>query len=127
MNYFINCLKKYVCFKGRARRSEYCWFVLISLLVIVIGAVLDNVIGTTFKLSGVVLYYGYIACVLTIALILPFISVSVRRFHDTDRSAWWLILALIPILGQFFYVLVMFLESSIGDNKYGKNPKGQYY
>ena len=76
------CFQKYVDFNGRARRSEFWWFFLfctVSSLIIVSIPLL----GQLYML----------------ALLMPSLAVSVRRLHDTDRSAWWLLLLPIAVLG----------------------------
>ena len=94
-------MQKYCCFEGRARRSEYWWFCLLSCV------------------CGFIPIIGFIA---SLALLLPALGVCVRRLHDTGRSGWWLLLALIPLVNLvliYFYIC----DSQPGDNKWGANPK----
>lgn len=79
-------VKKYAVFSGRAARAEYWWFYLGTMIVSIPIAILDRVLGDTGALSG-----AY-----NIALLLPGIGVTARRLHDTDRSAWWLLLLFFP-------------------------------
>lgn len=111
MEYFTLALKKYAVFSGRARRKEYWMFCLISMLFHISLAVIEFTIGM----------FG-ISLLLSLALFIPSISVLVRRLHDTNRSAWWLLISLIPVLGGLILFVLLVLDSD-EDNDYGPNPK----
>lgn len=83
---------KYATFSGRAGRAEYWWFVLASVLGSVVTSVLD------LAVTPVLLGLGPFGLLLTLALLLPGTAVLVRRIHDTDRSAWWLLAVYGPTL-----------------------------
>jgi uncharacterized membrane protein YhaH (DUF805 family) len=91
------CLTKYIDFNGRARRSEYWWFVLFALLVGIATAIVDRVIA-----PGYVAMHGRgpVSMLASLALLLPSLAVSVRRLHDIDRTGWWIL---------FFYAAVIVL------------------
>jgi uncharacterized membrane protein YhaH (DUF805 family) len=110
-------LTQYATFSGRARRSEYWWYYLFYVIVIAVANILDYIIGT----SGT--YGGVISGLVGLALLVPTIAVSVRRFHDIGKSGWFILLFLIPIVG-FILWLVWFTQDSHGDNEHGPNPKG---
>ncbi len=112
MNYYTGAWKKYVTFSGRARRKEYWMFVLINLIAAIIASIIDNILGTSF-ISPL---YG-------LAVLLPSLAILSRRLHDTDRSAWWILIALIPIIGQIVLIIFAIFDSQPGQNKYGPNPK----
>ncbi|MGC4880661.1 DUF805 domain-containing protein [Micromonospora sp. DT43] len=112
---------QYVGFKGRARRSEYWWFVLFTFLVILAAAILDNVLGLTVGEDSST---GYITLVAYLALLLPTLAVAVRRLHDTDRAGWWLLIGLVPIVGGIVLLVFYVLDSTPGANRFGPNPKG---
>jgi uncharacterized membrane protein YhaH (DUF805 family) len=130
------CFGKYASFTGRARRSEYWWFVLFYVIVGIILSVVDNAIGwvTNFGsqaaeasasvtpfLSGNV---GALSTIWALAVLLPSIAVTVRRLHDTDRSGWWWWIQLVPCIGFIVILVFMILDSTPGDNRFGPNPKG---
>ena len=117
MNWYLEVLKKYAVFNGRARRSEYWYFTLINLGVVVVLAVLDAIIR---KVTG--LGVGLLGMLYGLAVIVPSIGVAIRRLHDTNRSGWWVLLALVPLVGL---VLIVFLaqDSEPNSNLYGPNPK----
>jgi len=112
MNYYLAVLKNYVGFSGRARRAEYWQFVLFNIIALVVCFVIDLAIGSP------VLYYIYL-----LAVLLPSLAVGARRLHDTDRSGWWLLLGLIPLIGGIVLLVFMCLEGTRGNNKYGADPK----
>ena len=113
------CLSKYVDFSGRARRSEYWYFALFSFLVGIVTNILDAVVGTDYDgaTSG-----GLINTVVSLALFLPSLAVGVRRLHDIDKSGWWILIGIIPIIG-WILIIVWFCTDSKADNKYGPNPQ----
>jgi len=81
----IRPLKKYAVFSGRAPRAEYWWFYLGTLIVGFMTRLVDSGLGTQF-----------VNLIVNLALIVPWLAVSVRRLHDTDRSGWWLAILVAP-------------------------------
>ena len=118
MNWYLEVLKKYAVFNGRARRKEYWYFALFNVVVGIVLTLIDRMIGTSNAESGL----GLLSGIYTLAVMVPSIAVSVRRLHDTDRSGWWLLLGLVPLVGSII-LLVFFLQDSKPDNQYGPNPK----
>jgi len=121
MNWYIDVLKKYAIFQGRARRKEYWFFVLFNVIISIGLTIVDVMIGTFNAETGI----AYLSTLYSLAVLIPSIAVSVRRLHDTDRTGWWLFIALIPLIGLIVLLVFMFLDSQPGDNKYGANPKGE--
>jgi uncharacterized membrane protein YhaH (DUF805 family) len=113
MNWYLIALKKYAEFDGRARRKEYWMFALFNLLITLAIAVIEAIIGTP----------GFLGLIYALAVLLPAIAVSVRRLHDTDRSGWWLLIALVPIVGAIVLLVFMVQDSKPGTNLYGIYPK----
>ncbi|MDZ5443975.1 DUF805 domain-containing protein [Micromonospora sp. 4G57] len=113
-------LTQYVGFTGRARRSEYWWFALFTVLVGLAAAILDSVLGTTLGSDGST---GVIGIIVNLALLLPALAVAMRRLHDTDRSGWWLLIGLVPIVGAIVLLVFFVLDSTPGTNRFGANPK----
>lgn len=106
-------LTKYVDFNGRARRSEYWYFVLFNLLVNFVVGIVVNLTGLTF-----------LSYVVSLALLLPGLGVCVRRLHDIGKGWAWILLALIPLVGGIILIVFYCQDSQPGDNQYGPNPKG---
>jgi uncharacterized membrane protein YhaH (DUF805 family) len=118
MDWYLKVLKNYVGFSGRARRKEYWMFVLFNILFAVVAMVLDNVFG----LASEKLHYGPIYGLYALAVFLPGLAAGIRRLHDTDRSGWWLLLCLVPLVGLVVIVFLA-LEGTPGSNRFGPDPK----
>src|SRR4051812_3359841 len=111
-------LSKYATFSGRARRAEYWWFVLFQVLVGIVAAILDAALGTGFGSGS-----GVFSLIVTLALLLPGLAVTVRRLHDTDRSGWWILIGLIPVVGAIVLIVFTVLDGTPGPNRFGPSPK----
>jgi uncharacterized membrane protein YhaH (DUF805 family) len=106
------CFRKFADINGRAQRSEYWWFFLFNLIV--------NIAGTTLFGDGL------ISVLITLALIVPAISVGVRRLHDTNRTGWWMLAFIIPLLGLVLALFWLTKRGTVGPNQYGDDPLGGY-
>jgi len=107
----FEALSKYAVFEGRARRQEYWLFALLYFILAIIAGFADGVSGS-----------GLISGLLALALLIPSIAVLVRRLHDTDRSGWWALLMLIPILGTLILLVFCVLKGTDGSNRFGDDP-----
>ena len=105
--------KKYATFSGRSRRSEFWIF---WLGTFVISIVLQALTRLAAPLMIVYIIFG-------LAVIIPYISVTVRRLHDIGRSGWWYFIGLIPLAGAIILLVFMCTDSQPGDNQFGANPK----
>ena len=119
MSWYLEVLKKYAVFSGRARRKEYWMFFLINLIISVVLIAIDGLIGTFRPQAGVGLLQG----IYSLAVLIPSIAVTVRRLHDTGRTGWWILISLIPVIGGIILLTFMVLDSEPGTNQYGPNPK----
>jgi uncharacterized membrane protein YhaH (DUF805 family) len=128
MNYYLKVLQNYATFSGRARRSEFWFFVLFNIIFSVVALILDNVIGTTISLhdntyGDIPMPYGYIYILYVLAVFIPGFAVTVRRLHDVGKSGWIYFIILIPIIGSIWLLVLLFMDSQTGRNKWGENPK----
>ncbi|MEV0724369.1 DUF805 domain-containing protein [Micromonospora purpureochromogenes] len=114
-------LSQYAGFSGRARRSEYWWFVLFSLILGIVAGVLDGALGT--DIGSDPSSTGVIGLIVSLALLLPTLAVAVRRLHDTDRSGWWLLIGLVPLVGAIVLLVFFVKDGTRGTNRYGADPK----
>ena len=112
-------LENYANFNGRARRSEYWYFALMNLIILIVAAVLDNMLGLTFG----ALPYGYLYVAFALAVFIPGLAVAVRRLHDVGKSGWFYFIVLIPIVGAIWLLVLFFTEGNRGENQYGADPK----
>ncbi len=113
MNWYLTVLRKYAVFSGRACREEYWMFVLFNVII-------------TFVLCGIELLVGgpgVVGALYSLAVLIPSIAVTVRRLHDTNRSGWWLLIGLIPLIGSIVLLVFMVQGSQPDENQYGSNPK----
>ncbi len=114
MNWYVEVLKKYAEFGGRAHRTEYWMFVLFNIIIAFAISIVERVVGSP----------GVLGALYSLAVLVPGIAVGVRRLHDTDRSGLWLLVAFVPIVGFFILLYFMVQDSQPGPNQYGPNPKG---
>ena len=119
MNWYLHVLKNYATFSGRARRKEYWMFFLISALISIVLTLLDILLGT----YSVEYEAGLFSGLYSLLILIPSIAVVVRRLHDTDRSGWWILISLIPLIGVIVLFVFMCLDSQPGTNRFGVNPK----
>ena len=119
MNWYLHVLKNYATFSGRARRKEYWIFFLISALISIVLTLLDILLGTYSMKYEAGLFSG----LYSLLILIPSIAVVVRRLHDTDRSGWWILISLIPLIGVIVLFVFMCLDSQPGTNRFGANPK----
>lgn len=109
------CFSKYVTFTGRARRAEYWWFTLAILLVSVALGLFDVLV------QGIDYTFG-VGDLWSLATILPSLAVTARRLHDVDRTAWWMLLWLIPIIGWIVLLVWTCSKGTTGPNRFGQDP-----
>ncbi len=109
------CLTKFATFDGRASRSEYWWFQLFYVIVVIVAVILDGVL-----VGGNVEAAGALEIVSQLILILPSLAVTARRLHDVDRSGWWMLVG-ITIVGLIPLIIWFLAPGTAKKNKYG-NP-----
>lgn len=123
-----SCFRHYVNPKGRAGRGEFWWFLL---FVLVIEAVLSALATLTGDSNVVItdywwefassrnIWFSALGALFSLAVLLPLIMVQIRRFHDQNRSGWWLLLHLVPGFGNFIVLVFMAIGGTFGPNRYG--------
>jgi uncharacterized membrane protein YhaH (DUF805 family) len=118
MQWYFKVLHEYANFAGRARRTEFWMFVLVSFGISVVLAIIDSVVGLQLGVG-----VGVLRGLYWLAVLIPSIAVGARRLHDTGRSAWWLLLSLIPLVGTIVLIVFWASEGTPTVNVYGPNPK----
>ncbi|MBX2864678.1 MAG: DUF805 domain-containing protein [Leptolyngbyaceae cyanobacterium MAG.088] len=114
MEWYLKVLtEKYADFEGRARRSEFWYFVLFNILASIVLSIIDGVLGTNGILGGIY----------SLGVLVPSVAVGARRLHDTGRSGWWQLIALIPLIGPIVLIVFCVQEGSFERNAYGPSPK----
>ena len=119
MNWYLAVLKNYAGFSGRARRKEYWMFALFNIIFTLIAMALDSILGTT---AGM-LPYGVFYFIYVLAVLIPGLAVAVRRLHDVGKSGWMILIGLIPLIGQIWFLVLVLSDSKPGENRHGLNPK----
>jgi uncharacterized membrane protein YhaH (DUF805 family) len=119
MSWFVEALKKYAVFSGRSRRKEYWYFVLFVVIINIVLNIIDSLIGTYDRSAGA----GLLTSIFNLAVLIPSIAVSVRRLHDIDRTGWWVLIGLVPLIGWIVLLVFHVQDSTPGTNRYGPNPK----
>jgi len=112
MDWYFEAFKKYAVFGGRSRRMEYWSFVLFNFVVFVVLAAIDALLGTFSSASGL----GLLSGSYVLATLVPIVALSVRRLHDTDRSGWWILMYLIPLIGPIVLLVFALLDGTPGDS-----------
>jgi uncharacterized membrane protein YhaH (DUF805 family) len=118
MNWYIDAWKNYINFQGRARRKAYWMFVLFNIIAVIVLGLIEGTLGLSGQ-NG----YGILTGLYSLAIILPGLAVAARRLHDTGRSAWWLLIGLVPLVGPIVLLVFFVQDSQPGSNQYGPNPK----
>ncbi|MEV7321592.1 DUF805 domain-containing protein [Streptomyces sp. NPDC093970] len=112
MNWYVDVLKKYAVFSGRARRQEYWMYTLFNLIAAIVLAIVGRLIG-----------FPALAAIYWLAVLVPTLAVAVRRLHDTGRSGWMILVGFIPLVGWIFVLVWLATEGKPEANEYGDNPK----
>jgi uncharacterized membrane protein YhaH (DUF805 family) len=101
----------YVNFSDRAIRSQYWFWALFTTIGVLVTGGIDGVDGMTLAYP----IFGLVT-------ILPSLAVAVRRLHDLDRSGWWLLLVLIPLIGSIVLLIWFCTRGTDGSNRFGPDP-----
>lgn len=119
MNWYIEVIKQYAVFSGRARRSEYWYFVLFNIIISLLLGGVDYAAGLINEESGL----GVLGGLYSLFILLPSIGVTIRRLHDTDRTGWWIWISLIPLIGAIVLIVFLAQAGQVGSNRFGDDPK----
>lgn len=129
------CFRRYATFNGRARRSEFWWFYLFTVIVsmaffavlvsIGLGSGMASSDPDTASLGGGLAFtlVNVLSFVVSLALLVPSLAVMWRRLHDTDRSGLWWFIGLIPLIGGIVLIVFWAQDSTRGPNRFGPSPE----
>jgi len=101
----------YCNFNGRSSRSEFWWY---ALFTFILGAIIG------FVFSGTI--YTIVSGIINLGLLLPGLGLAVRRMHDIDKSGWWVLINLIPLVGSIIFIIWAVKDSQPTPNQYGPVP-----
>lgn len=119
MDWYLKCWQHYFDFSGRARRKEYWMFFLFNLIFSFVFGFLDGFFGWVEPEIGL----GLLGGIYSIAVLIPGLSVSVRRLHDIGKSGWNYFIILIPFVGAIIFLVWLCKEGESGSNAWGEDPK----
>lgn len=131
MNYYLAALKKYAVFEGRASKIEYWMFAWLNVIFGVVAFILDVVFRTSsvikIDLTNFLVLFpreisGFFGPLYFLAILIPFLAVTVRRLHDTGKSGWWCLLGLIPIVGTIWLIVLLATAGGPDENRYRPAP-----
>lgn len=120
-DWYLRVLKNYAQFGGRARRKEYWFYMLFGILISIGLGILDGITGMMSYSAGM----GALGSLYALGTFIPSLAVTARRLHDTDRSAWWMLIVLLPLVGAIILIVFLASDSQATENQYGPNPKGR--
>jgi uncharacterized membrane protein YhaH (DUF805 family) len=116
VRWYLEVLRKYAVFEGRAHRTEFWMFVLVNLIISAVLTVVDIIIGTDGD------YGGLLSGLYGLAVLVPSLAVGARRLHDIGRGGWWQLLALIPLIGIIVLIVWWARDGDRSPNEWGRNP-----
>ena len=128
MHWMLMPLRRYADFSGRSRRKEYWMFALLNVLIgVFVGLVFllgYNAGMSQTEMDTFLMPILYLAGLVSLALVIPGIAVTIRRLHDTDRSGWNVFWALVPLFGPLLLLVYYVSDGTPGPNRFGPDPKG---
>lgn len=119
----ISVFSKYATFSGRARRSEYWYFALFTMIVDLVLSMINSFFAESFM--GVI--FALLTGAFGLAVMIPGLAVSWRRLHDIGKSGGWYFICLVPLVGAILFLIWTCRDSQPGDNRFGPNPKEPAY
>lgn len=120
MNAYLGAMRRSFDFAGRSARPAYWLYTFTYFIILVVLIIFDGVIGT-LSADGV----GVLSGLAMLVHLIPSLSVTVRRLHDTGRSGWWLLIGLIPLVGIIVLIVFACLPSQPGSNRFGGHTKAE--
>ncbi len=111
MEWYLKVVRdNYANFNGRASRQEYWMFFLFNMIFTVVAMVIDVFLGL-----------GFLNLIYMLAVMIPYIAVFARRMHDIDKSGWWILIGIIPLIGTIWLIVLLVKDSDPGENQYGQS------
>jgi uncharacterized membrane protein YhaH (DUF805 family) len=117
MKWYLQALRKYAVFAGRARRKEYWVFELAHFPIILALVFVGKIVRST--------NLGLLPTLYILAMIVPSLAGVVRRLHDTNRSGWWLFINFVPVVGPLILLSFTLTKGNAGENRFGSDPKAE--
>jgi len=125
MSLMFQPLVKYADFEGRARRSEYWLFTLFLWIVGLVALVLIAAAAAGDESGGAAGGVIILVALASLAVFLPSLAVTIRRLHDIDKSGWWILIGLLPLVGGLILFIFSVMDGTRGPNRFGPDPKAR--
>jgi len=119
MNFFIDAIKQYATFSGRATRQQYWMFYLFYIIIYIALTIIETTVGLYDAEAGM----GLFTTIFMLGLLIPSIAILARRLHDIGRTGLWILLIVIPLVGAIVLLIFSVLDSEHGENQYGDSAK----
>lgn len=114
--------ENYANFNGRARRSEYWYYTLATILISIVLGILDYGSELAFDIGEL----GILRGLYSLAVFIPGLAVMIRRLHDVGKSGWFLFILIIPLVGVIWLFILLCTEGNDGSNEFGADPKDEF-
>lgn len=122
MHYYLDVLKKYCIFTGRASRSEFWFFCLINFLILL---VLEGTVLLSRESMGMLILSSIVYYIYALIVLIPGIGVSIRRLHDIGKGGNWYFISLVPIIGWIWIIILYATPSDPGENRFGPSLQSE--
>jgi uncharacterized membrane protein YhaH (DUF805 family) len=114
MKSYIDAMRRYFDFSGRATRSQFWLFTLVYLVIAIVAVIIDVTISSSPEPGP-----GIVTALVVLAHLIPGLAVNVRRLHDSNRSGWWVLVGLVPLIGLIVMLVFLCSGSTQGPNRFG--------
>ncbi|WP_367198843.1 DUF805 domain-containing protein [Amorphus sp. 3PC139-8] len=114
---YLKVMSNYVTFSGRLMRKDYWLYILTYFIIMVVANIIDGLIGYGYDGDGL------IAGLVALIHFLPSLAAGFRRLHDIDRTAWWYLIILIPVIGWLVILFFHIQPGTVGANRFGQDPR----
>ncbi|MGH1359804.1 MAG: DUF805 domain-containing protein [Burkholderiaceae bacterium] len=118
MNSYMQFWQRALDFSGRTRRRDYWLAMLVHIVIMMLLAYIGGGIDESGEYSP-----GILGSLYVLASLVPAIAIGIRRFHDTGRSGWWMLIGFIPFIGGLIVLIFMLIAGQPDENQYGPSPK----
>ena len=121
MQEYINAFKKCFVIEGRASRRDYWMFILFNFIFFIALIILSKIISLIYLGLGILILLipWFLYCFI---VIIPSFTLTIRRFHDINKSGLWFLINFIPIVGGVWLLVLMLKKGDLSDNQYGPVP-----
>ncbi len=121
---YLNAIKNWRRWEGRSRRRDYWMFTLVNFIITSILSVLTLVLTDVFAFHIIMVFAYWVYVILSIV---PSVSVTIRRLHDINKSGYYFFVQLVPLIGSIWFIILMATVGDYGPNKYGEDPKAEFF